>query len=357
MKTITLYMSQLFISRFLLILLGVTAMVLTLDLFIYGEEVSASRPNDPYALLTYAALSAPGIVSKFYSLVVLLAILLALTELSRHNELIVIWSAGASQIQIFLALAPLALVLGLAHFLIDDQVAPKTSSALFEWGVGKFSSARYQRDLDAPVWMKSGNDIIRAGQRDENSDILKDITIFRRAKNGQLTEQIEAERAQRQNDHWQLQQVRIYSGENGQVIQMPDMVYYGSLRSAITGRNKGDPGEMSLSQLFYFSQNAGFGVRPAYVYETWAHKRLATLLTGLMALLIAVPIAHSFRRGGGFGVLFLLGITIGFAYFIYTGVTLALGQGGILPPLLAGWLAPTTLLTVSGMVALQFESS
>ncbi len=357
MKTITLYMSQLFISRFLLILLGVTAMVLTLDLFIYGEEVAASRPGDPYALLTYAALSTPGIISKFYSLVVLLAILLALTELSRHNELIVIWSAGASQIQIFFALAPLALLLGLGHFLIDDQMAPRTSAVLFEWGVGKFSSARYQRDLDAPVWMKSGSDIVRAGQQDENTDVLKDIIIFRRAKDGRLTEQIEARRAQRQNDHWQLQEVRIYSGENGEVIQMPDMVYYGSLRSAISGRDKGDPGEMSLSQLFYFSQNAGFGVRPAYVYETWAHKRLTTLLTGLLALLIAIPIAHSFRRGGGFGILFLFGIAIGFAYFIYAGVTLALGQGGILPPLMAGWLAPITLLSVSGMVALQFESS
>ena len=350
-------MSRLFISRFLLILLGVTAMVLTLDLFTYGEEVNASRPNDPFALVTYAALSTPGIVSKFYNLVTLLAILLALTELSRHNELIVIWSAGASQAQIFLALAPLAVGLGLGHFLIDDQLAPRTSAALFEWGVGKFSSARYQKDVDAPVWMKSGNDIIRAAQQDENSDVLKGIIIFRRAKNGQLTEQIEAERAERQNDHWQLQKVRIYSGENGNVIRMPDMVYYGSLRSAITGREKGDPSEMSLSQLFYFSQNAGFGVRPGYVYETWAHKRLTTMLTGLMALLISIPIAHSFRRGGGFGILFLFGIAVGFAYFIYAGVTLALGQGGILPPFLAAWLAPMTLLTVSGMVALQFESS
>ena len=55
--------------------------------------------------------------------------------------------------------------------------------------------------------------------------------------------------------------------------------------------------------------------------------------------------------------MFLFGIAIGFGYFIYTGVTLALGQGGILPPILAGWLAPLTLLTVSGMVALQFEAS
>lgn len=357
MKTITLYMSRLFITRFALILLGVTAMVLTLDLVTYGEEINASQSDNPYALLTYAMLSIPGTVSKFYSLVVLIAILLALTELSRHNELVVIWSAGASQAQIFMALAPLAVILGLGHFLIDDQLAPRTSAALIEWGVGKFSSARYQRDLDAPVWMKSGDDIVRAGQRDENADVLKDIIIFRRAKDGLLTEQIEAERAQRQNDHWQLQHVRIYSGEDGSVISMPDMVYYGSLRSAVTGREKGDPTEMSLSQLFYFSQNAGFGVRPGYVYETWAHKRLTTMLTGLMALLIAVPIAHSFRRGGGFGVLFLFGIAIGFGYFIYTGVTLALGQGGILPPILAGWLAPLTLLTVSGMVALQFEAS
>ncbi len=357
MKTITLYMTRLFVSRFLLILFGVTALALALDIFTFGEEVLASRPRDPWALVQYAGLSIPGIVSQFFNLVTLMAFLLALTELSRNNELIVIWNAGTSQAQIFLTLAPLAIGIGLFHFIIDDQAAPRASAYLYEWGVGKFNSARYQRNDNAPIWMKSGRDFIRATSNDESTNVLKGVIIFRRGSDGLLLEQIEADRAKRENDHWRLENVRIYSAHGGDVITLKDMVYYGKLKPAATGRVRGIPNEMRLSQLIYFSQNAGFGVRPSYVYTTWVHKRITTMLTGLLALLIAVPIAHRFRRGGGFGILFILGIAAGFAYFIFSGVALAMGQAGVLPPWLAGWIAPLTLLTISGTIALQFESS
>ncbi len=357
MKTITIYMTRLFISRFFLILFGVTALAMALDIFTFGEEVIASRPREPFALLEYAMLSIPGTVSQFFNLVALLAILLALMELSRNNELVVIWNAGASQAQIFLTLAPLALGIGMLHFIVDDQAAPRAAVKLYEWGVGKYNSTRYHRTDNAPIWMKSGRSFIRAASRDESTGILKDVIIFRRDKDGVLNEQIEADRAQRVGDHWRLDNVRIYSARSGKAIAMKNMIYYGKLKSAATGRVRGVPGEMRLSQLIYFAQNSGFGVRPAYVYETWVHKRLTTMLTGLLALLIAVPIAHRFRRGGGFGILFILGIAGGFAYFIFSGVALTMGQAGVLPPWLAGWIAPTTLLAISGTLALQFESS
>jgi hypothetical protein len=59
---------------------------------------------------------------------------------------------------------------------------------------------------------------------------------------------------------------------------------------------------MSLNELSYFIENQGFGIRPVWVYETWANKRLSLFLSGLLMVGLSVPLATRFRRGGGLAV-------------------------------------------------------
>ncbi|HFQ15915.1 MAG TPA: YjgP/YjgQ family permease [Rhodobacteraceae bacterium] len=356
MRIFGFYLVRLFLSRFFLILFGITAFALALDLFTYGTDVTRSRPGDNWALAEYAWYSLPGIMSQFMSMVSLLAVLLTLTELSRYSELVAMWTAGASQMQIFLILLPVGIFVGLLHFVLDDRAVPAASTKLYDWGVGKYENARYTRDRNGVVWMRSDMDVVRADLISEDTGVLKKVSVFRRDASGKLLEQIEARQARRDGEKWALDDAVIYSADNGKAVRVKSLMYYGSLRPVDVSKLKGVPAEMSIAELNYFARNGGFGIRPAYVYETWVHRRITTFLTGFLALLIAVPLAHKFRRGGGFGILFLAGIAGGFAYFIFSGVALAMGQAGVLPPWMAGWIAPLTLLVASGTVALQFET-
>jgi lipopolysaccharide export system permease protein len=110
------------------------------------------------------------------------------------------------------------------------------------------------------------------------------------------------------------------------------------MRPAAAGARSGDPEEMSAADLAYFIDNQGFGIRPAYVYETWWNKRVALFLSTFILIAITVPLASTYRRGGGIGVFFAIGVGIGFIFFILDGITLTLGEIGVVPAWMAAWI-------------------
>jgi len=79
----------------------------------------------------------------------------------------------------------------------------------------------------------------------------------------------------------------------------------------------GDPDEMSLTELKYFIDNLGFGLRPVQVYQTRWHRRLASLLVPLLMIAVCLPLAARFRGddGGrtGAGAAVAGGLDAGFA--------------------------------------------
>ena len=128
------------------------------------------------------------------------------------------------------------------------------------------------------------------------------------------------------------------------------------MKPAQAGARSGSPEEMSLSDLSYFIDNQGFGIRPVWVYETWRHKRVAVFFTSLVMIALCVPLAGRFRRGGGLGILFAVGVGLGFLYFIVDGVSLTMGELGFVAPWLAAWLAPLAFGALAAVLALRAEN-
>ena len=106
MKTIGRMLTWMILTRFIFILFGVSLFVLTLDAVTYANEILQLRGNDPTAIAYYMLLRSPGILSTFLPISVLLALLLALTELSYRNETVAMWSAGISPVRMMGMLLP-----------------------------------------------------------------------------------------------------------------------------------------------------------------------------------------------------------------------------------------------------------
>ena len=125
------------------------------------------------------------------------------------------------------------------------------------------------------------------------------------------------------------------------------------MKPAAAGARSGDPEEMSIGDLDYFIENAGFGIRPIWVYQTWWHKRICLFVAALVMIAICVPLAARFRRGGGIGTLFAVGVGLGFLFFVVDGISLTMGELGFVAPWMAAWVpllgfgAMATALTMS----------
>ena len=356
MKIVAWMLTRMIAVRFFGILFGVSIFVLSLDVVAYAKEILALGSGGASIVAEYMLMRAPSTLATFLPISMLLALLLVLTELSYRNEIPALWSAGLSPFRITVMLLPLGFLAGGLHFLLTDWAIPAAAPTLREWGVGDYGEKKLKLGERDPIWMRSGSDILRAGAANADSTHLEDVIIFRRDATGLLREQIFARQAVLDGDRWNLQDVIVYYRDNLPPDRLSALIYSGALKPAAAGARSGDPEQMSLADLGYFIDNAGFGIRPAWVYETWWHKRLALFFSALVMIAISIPLATRFRRGGGIGALFAAGVGIGFIYFVTDGIALTMGELGFVTPWLAAWMPVIVFGAVATAITLRAET-
>lgn len=354
--TLARMLTRMFIVRFIMLLLGVSLFVLTLDVITYVNDILALKGASAWAVPHYGLLRLPTIAASFIGISVLLAALLMLMEVSNSNELVAIWSTGVSQLRFIGMLVPIALLIGLMSFAINNYAIPRAAPTLHDWGIGDYGQKKLKVGENDPIWMRSGNDILRAVHSNPQATSLEDVIIFRRDTDGILLEQIMAKKAELVDGRWELSNVTLYYQQDLPPSRLDRMIYSGLMRPAAVGSRSGDPEEMSAADLEYFIQNGGFGIRPTQVYQTWLMKRYTSILTPLLMLAIAVPLAVRFKRGGGLGAMFAVGVGLGFTYFILDGLSVTLGELGMVPPWMAAWMPSMIFAAIAGMMISRVEN-
>ena len=349
-------LSRMILSRFTIILLGITLLVITLEVIANLESILAGAINAQAAVLRYIMLRLPGLLATFFSMSLLLATVLSFVELGYRNEIAPIWAAGVTPARLLLMLLPLGAILGVGQFMLSDRLVPATVQQLIQWGIGDFERNKLQAGGRNIIWMRAGNDILRAEKANRNTTLLKNLTIFRRDRQGLLTEQIFARQAKRTGKRWQLEGVTIYRREPVPPTRIPVMIYSGELKLAAEGMRSGNPEVMTLPELQYFIENLGFGLRPVHVYEVQLHHRLTLFFLPLLLIAICIPLATRFRRHGITGSLLLMGVAVGFGFFLFDGLAQTLGEIGLVPPWLAGWLPAASLALLALALYLRAET-
>ncbi len=355
MKTIGWMLSRMILARFLGILIGISMFVLTLEAVSYAKEILALQPDHAAILASYMLHRAPATLATFLPMSMLLSILLTLTELSYRNEITAIWATGVSPMRLVLLLLPVAFLTGGLHFLLSDQGVPAAAPQLNKWGVADYGEKKLRLSENDPIWMRSGDDILRAKSSNADSTALNDVIIFRRTPDGILREQIFAKTAKLDGSRWNLDTVVVYYRENLPPDRLDTLVYTGAMRPAAAGARTGDPEEMTFKELGNFITNAGFGIRPTWVYETWRQKRLALLFSTLVMIAICVPLATRFRRGGGLGILFAVGVGLGFLFFVIDGIASTMGELGFVWPWMAAWMPVLLFGSVALALGLRMD--
>ena len=352
-RRLAVYMVRLFLTRSFAVLLALVLILMTLDLLGESGKILAVPGNGDAELWHYVALRVPLLVSRFLPFSVLLGALIAFVGLNQHSEVVAMKAAGLSAHQILAPLIVASIGIAAALFAFNETVVVKSARVVTAWSDNDYRPVPPQSGIVSNLWLLDGEDLVRAGLVVGRPPSLRAerVTIYDRS-GGILEREIAAARATPiAGDAWLLQDVRVYDANMNVVRRLPELV---GMRGVTPGQltlAKVDPNELdywTLKERIAELEAAG---RPADEARAGlAHKLSGPLSTVLMPLLAAVA-AFGLARSGQVLVRAVVGMALGFAYFVADNFSLAMGNAGAYPPMIAAW-APFLLFLLIGETVL-----
>ena len=357
-RTLTVYLAKLFTVRIAAMLFVLVLVLVMLDLLSKSGEILAVPGNGQGELLTYAGLRVPQLISRFLPYSVLLATLITLVTLNQNSEVIAMKAAGLSAHQV---LAPLLLTAGIvsvATFVFNEQVVTKSTQTLKAWEAVEYGPIPSESGVKTNVYLTDGDNILTAAYVAGSGEAIamRKVTWYRRNPDGMIVEQIDADRARYAGPGWRLEGGLTRFNVQNAVTDDPASVVVGEgLLPEQIDLAKIDPdGEPFWTLGSSIAEFERAGRRTSELRAKWWHKISGPLSAFLMPLLGAVA-AFGLARSGQLFVRAVIGMALGFAYFVVDNAALAMGSFGGYPPFLAAWSPFLLFLLIGETVLIRTE--
>lgn len=351
-RRLALYLVRLFLTRTFAVLVMLVLVLMTLDLLGESGKILAVPGNGEADLWRYVTLRVPLLIQRFLPFSALLGALITFTALNQHSEVIAMKAAGLSAHQILAPLMVASLGIAAMAFAFNEGVAVNSARMVNAWDENGYRPIKSSRGVLSNVWVKADHDLVHAGIASGRGPglQLEDVTIYQRT-NGVLERVVKAERAVQSGGAWLLEQVRTYdSGMNivrrtTTAVAMPGIT---ADRFTLANVEPDERDILTLKRDIADLEEAG---RPSDQARAglW-HKVSGPMSIVLMPLLAAVA-AFGLARSGQVLLRAAAGMALGFAYFVVDNLSLALGNVGAYPAVLAAW-APFVLFLLIGEAVL-----
>lgn len=352
-RTLTQYLAKLFFVRIVAMLAVLVLVLMMLDLLSTSGDILAAEGNGQAQLWTYVTLRVPQLIARFLPYSVLLATIISLIALNQNSEVIAMKAAGLSAHQV---LAPLLLTAGLlsiASFAFNEGVVTRATATLSAWEANDFGPIPQASGVKSNVYLTDDDHILTANAITGSGDamIMRGVTFYRRDSQGMLAEQLRAISATYAAPGWRLINATRFD------VQTADTTF----NNAVTVGMGITPAQIELNTINADAQSfwtlsrsiddfEAAGKRTTELRAKWWHKISGPLSAFLMPLLGAVA-AFGLARSGQLFVRALIGMGLGFTYFVVDNAALAMGNFGGYPPFLAAW-APFFLFLLIGETVL-----
>jgi lipopolysaccharide export system permease protein len=346
------YMVRLFLTRTFAVLFVLVLVLETLDLLGEAGKIMAVPGNGDAALWHYVVLRIPVLISRFLPFCVLLGTLIVFVGLNQNSEVVAMKAAGLSAHQILAPLVVASIGIAAASFAFNEGVVVNSARHVNAWSDNDYKPIPPTSGILSNVWLLQGDDLVRAGivSGRGRSMTLHDVSIYDRT-GGVLQRVINADRATPARGAWLLQDVQIYDANMNVLTHEREMTALAGVTPDQLTLAKVDPTELDYWTLKRRIAELEAAGRPADEARAGlAHKLSGPLSTLLMPLLAAVA-AFGLARSGQLLVRAVLGMALGFAYFVADNFSLAMGNAGAYPPLVAAW-APFLLFLLIGETVL-----
>lgn len=352
-RRLTIYLAKLFVTRILAVLVMLVLVLMALDLLGTSGDILAQPGNGQGELLTYSGLRIPQLAARFLPYAVLLATIISLVGLNQNSEVIAMKAAGLSAHQVLAPLLLTAGVIAVASFAFNERVVTRSTATLKAWAANDYGSIPPDSDTRANVYLTEGPNILTAASiSGRGADTqMTGVTFYRRGASGMIETQTRAASATYAGPGWLMPDAVTFDVQNAEASPARDRVVGKGLTLERVDLGKIDADTESFWQL---SQSIGAyeeaGRRTTELRAQWWHKVSGPLSAFLMPLLGAVA-AFGLARSGQLFVRAIIGMGLGFAYFVIDNAALAMGSFGGYPPFLAAW-GPFVLFLMIGETVL-----
>lgn len=352
--TFTLYLSRVFLFSVAVAALALGALAELLDLLENGNAVIA-RYGYASDLVRYALILTPAIGASVLPIASLTGAMITFAGLARHNETAVIRSTGITIYWMVSRLAPAALLIGLLYFILRFVIAPYSEIRAFEWVNPPESASSGELFHKGDYWIGSTKAIIRFSQAGEEGRLMQDVTIFERDALGRLLRHTQAERGRYEKGIW------IFEGARSMKIHAPgthpalsDAFVLAEGPSPTDIRAAMIPGARArLSQPSLPEASVWAGRNSPALLTTNLFDAMASPFVPLVMLIAASPLALGTARNPSQARFVGMAIASGFGYLLIGGIFRALGEAGIVPPLLA-ISGPLAIFLITGVCIMAY---
>ena len=352
-RTVTLYLARLFVTRIIAVLVMLVLVLQTLDLLSESGKILEYPGNGEAQLWQYVSLRVPQLVSQFLPYSVLLATIITLATLNQNSEVISMKAAGMSAHQVLAPLIISALAISVLSFAFNETVVTRSNGSLDAWVKAKYGPIPKESALRDNAYFRDGSNILAAAHLfgSGNTMHMEGVTWYRRNAQGIILEQVRAPRAIYTNPGWRLEEGVSFDVQGARLQRIEPLTVARGLTPAQINQRRVDADSENIVQLWRSIQAAeAAGQQTGELRGKWWHKISGPLSAVLMPLLGAVA-AFGLARSGQLFVRAVIGMALGFAYFVVDNAALAMGNFGGYPPLLAAW-APFLLFVLVGETVL-----
>lgn len=351
-RTVTLYMARLFLARTFAILLALVVVLQALDLLSESGKILAQPGNGEAEVWRYVGMRTPQIIARFLPFSVLLGTIITLTTLNQNSEIISLKASGLSAHQVLAPLIVASFGVAVLSFSFNERIVARATATLDQWQKVDYGPLPIDRGDRSNVWVRDGEDLIQARQIRGRGDaaVLGGVTVYERDR-GSLVSITTGSTGRRERDGWRITDAQRFDVKTGTLNPIGTTVIGNGVRPDQFTLSSVDPDGMSFTALTAAVSDLKAAGRPTKALEgsLW-HKLSGPLSSVLMPLLAAVA-AFGVARSGKLFVRAVIGMALGFAYFVADNFALAMGNLGAYPPFLAAW-APFLLFLMVGEAVL-----
>jgi len=343
------YVARTVIAGTLLVL----AVIVSIDaLFTFIGEI-ASTGEGEYTItlaLLYILLTLPARIYELFPAAVAIGGVVGLGGLAAHSELIVMRAAGISTRRIVAMVMQAGFVFVVAIVLLGEFVAPPSQQYAERM---RASAITGQSDMGpGGFWVRDRQRFIEIG-RVLPGYVLRDVRVYTFDQR-QLDQALHAERAHYDGNVWQLLDVRTTRLRNGelQTERLQELRWQRlvprDLFQVLTVSPESLPAWRLWEYVDYLRRNQLEATR--FALALW--QKIATPISTLVMLLLALPIVFGSVRSTGAGQRVFLGSIIGVSYLLLAELFAHVGiVYGLAAPLAV--LAPPALFVLAGCVLLR----
>jgi lipopolysaccharide export system permease protein len=328
----------------------VTFMLAGLQIFILFVNQLGELGKGDYEITQaawYVMSQLPYQVYLFFPMASLLGCLIGLGGMANHRELVVMRASGMSIWQVTLAVLKAAFVLIVIVTLLGETLIPQLARIANDHKMLALTKGQTLRTSKG-LWLRYQNDFITIGTVETSSSLLQ-VFQFRFDASHHLILARRMQHVYFTNGAWKAVGVYETTFQNNmtKARKLTVMNWGVPFKPKLFGMGDTEPDEMTLHELRQFirAQKATNQFALNYRLDYW--QRIFQPLTTLVMMMLAIPFIFGPLRASTMGSKLLVGVMVGFGFYILNRFFGPLSLVLQWPPLVAA-IGPTCIFALLG---------